>query len=113
MRVGTLWWVGALVRMADMGSERTDYIGLLSTFEYRRDIRNPYPGAANLRAFLLGWKHAVENRVYGSSVQKTLTWQNLGNRLGNLLGPVSPAEQERAFDVLLLGLKAKRTLKDP
>lgn len=46
--------------MANRGSERTDYIGLLSAFADARDVRNPYPGAANWRAARLGWKQAAE-----------------------------------------------------
>lgn len=88
--------------MSDM---TPDYIGLLAELQYERDIRNPNPDSGHLRAFRTGWNAGAEKSSYASRTLRTLTWQNLGNRLGLQLGRAAPEEQERAMHILADALR--------
>jgi len=94
-----------------MRGNGTDYVSLLNTFEYREDIRDPYPVDTHLKAFRVGWAHGADGgRNYGKAALRKLTWQNLGFRLGRRLGHVSPEEQGHALLVLSRELRAARKL---
>ena len=62
------------------------------------DVRDPDPNAtAHRRArFQVGWQNAVEGQQYGADTLSRLTWQNLGWRLGERLGP-TPVELIQAM----------------
>jgi len=94
-------------------STAPDYVALLRSFEHRRDIREPNPGPTHLRAFRIGWNGGAEKKSYSPRVLETLTWQNLGNRLGLALGYASPEEQERALHNLAKDLRATRAKAQP
>ena len=58
------------------------------------------PDKVRQARFLTGWRRATEGgRSYRPSALRKLTWMNLGNRLGNLLGDRSPETIERAFEL--------------
>lgn len=86
-----------------------DYVALLRSFSYQRDIRDPNPGPAHLQAFRTGWNRGASKKTYTPRVLETLTWQNLGNRLGLKLGNTSPEEQEHALQILARDLTQSRT----
>lgn len=52
------------------------------------DIRNTDPNATAHRKarFITGWHHATDGRTYNDDALKHTTWQNLGWRLGLVLG---------------------------
>lgn len=96
-----------------MNRTTPDYVELLRTFKYRRDIREPNPEPTHLRAFRTGWKRGANKEPYSPRVLETLTWQNLGNRLGLKLGHASPEEQERALHILAKDLRGTRAKPQP
>lgn len=54
------------------------------------DVRNPNPDATlHGSRFKIGWADATSGTVYTDRTLKSLKWQNLGWRLGALLGPTS------------------------
>lgn len=86
-----------------------DYVALLNTFEYRKDVRDPYPDDRRFVAFRTGWNQGATNsRTYKASTLQRLTWQNLGYRLGRVLGPASPEEQAHAQQALARELRASK-----
>jgi hypothetical protein len=69
----------------------------LASCTYNRDDRN-YPDDARLEAFIRGWTKATRGHTYVESTLKKLTWQNLGNRLGNHYGSASRHKMQSTFD---------------
>ena len=70
--------------------------------EYKIDGRCREPNADGYRKgrFKVGWKHAIGgDEPYNAITLETLYWQNLGYRLGKLLGKASVAIQEEMYDV--------------
>lgn len=66
--------------------------------EFESDDRSP--GDENRRSrFLGGWRDASErDRQYDTKPLQSLTWQNLGYRMGKIFGPQEEAEIHVAFD---------------
>lgn len=73
---------------------------------YEKDERKPLDSSRE-RTFHRGWRDAVEDGSYGEGTLRTLSWQNLGNRLGCLFGDVPDemrdelmfwAERQRRLD---------------
>lgn len=62
----------------------------------RVDRRNP-PDQARYRAFLTGWTHAVNGRLY-NSVRKTKTHANMGNLFGWIYGDQSEAFKRETWE---------------
>lgn len=51
-----------------MRGNGADYALLLNTFEYREDVRDPYPVVAHLNVFHVGWAHEADgSRDYGKA----------------------------------------------
>ena len=90
-----------------MSETTPDYVDLLRSFKYRRDIRDPNPESSHLQAFRTGWNRGAGKKAYTTRVLETLTWQNLGNRLGLKLGNASPEAQERALRILAKDMHAE------
>lgn len=64
------------------------------------DIRSEDPNQSplRLRNFREGWTHAVAGRVYTQDTLSNLTWQNLGWRLGSVVGAASDPLIEEIYD---------------
>ena len=64
------------------------------------DIRSDEPNESQLRLrnFRAGWGHAAEGREYTSETLAQLTWQNLGWRLGSVLGATSVELIDEMYD---------------
>lgn len=54
---------------------------------YEEDKRSPLDKSRE-RTFHDGWQDALEDGPYSEGTLKSLSWQNLGNRLGCLFGDV-------------------------
>ena len=54
---------------------------------YENDQRKPLDKSRE-RTFHQGWEDALDNGPYGEGTFNSLSWQNLGNRLGCLFGDV-------------------------
>lgn len=69
--------------------------------DYREDVRHTEPNETQEHklAFRRGWTHAVSERrdAYGHEALEELTWQNLGYRLGKILGDASVEDRERMY----------------
>jgi len=69
---------------------------------YKNDIRdrNPNRNARRKTEFKKGWQKAAKGQPMASgTLEKALTWHNLGYRLGELLGPTPPELIERMYDL--------------
>ncbi|WP_439025459.1 hypothetical protein [Haloarchaeobius sp. DT45] len=73
---------------------------------YEEDKRKPLDSSRE-RTFHRGWEDALEDGPYGEGTFESLSWQNLGNRLGCLFGDVPDemrdelmfwAERQRRLD---------------
>jgi hypothetical protein len=67
-----------------------------------KDIRYTRPNEDHYRLarFKVGWRHAAKNKyIYGRRALDKLTWQNLGNRLGAILGSMPEDLQEEMYDL--------------
>jgi len=53
-----------------------------------------------LRAFRAGWTQAVNGRRYTAETLNTVTWTNLGWRIGHALGPTKQDIREQLFNIL-------------
>lgn len=64
------------------------------------DIRDTDPNKNKHRQarFKQGWHDAVEGQEYGEGPMQSLTWQNLGYRLGKVLGETSAELTEEMYD---------------
>ncbi|WP_425155509.1 endonuclease/exonuclease/phosphatase family protein [Candidatus Palauibacter sp.] len=65
------------------------------------DERRTNPGDSGRRRarFKIGWQKAVRGVNYGERALRRLTWDNLGWRLGKLLGPASAETVERMYQL--------------
>lgn len=80
-----------------MRLDRSACDALLAGFIYHRDDRNP-PDEKRRARFKAGWRDAAERgRIYGPKSMRTLTWYNLGNRLGTHFGERDDAEMDDVF----------------
>lgn len=71
-----------------------------ASLSYQTDVRNAPEGRrrGNFRA---GWKDAAQReKQYKPSALNTLTWQNLGYRLGLIFGDIPDSEIDAAFNLL-------------
>lgn len=68
---------------------------------YNSDPRYKKPEAnAHGKAFKNGWNDAtMRDKEYGTAALEELTWQNLGYRLGKILGPTSEDTQEAMYNL--------------
>jgi hypothetical protein len=69
--------------------------------EYVEDSRSVEPNETGYRKgrFRSGWTDAVEGQSYGAGTLETLTWQNLGYRLGKVLGRTSSRLVDDFYDL--------------
>jgi len=70
--------------------------------EYAADGRstNPNVDDSRRRRFVAGWNDAaVRGKTYAPETLETLYWQNLGYRIGKLLGPTSKELQYQMYDL--------------
>lgn len=98
--------------MTDHGSES---IGTGDpVLDVDRDIRSGEPNADRLRRtrFRQGWGHAVRGRVYTRESLERLTWQNLGWRLGTLLGDASVDLVDRFYDLAVEQQSARHAMTE-
>jgi len=68
--------------------------------KYQHDGRSTEPDVDSSRKsrFKAGWNDAaIRGKEYGSESLETLYWQNLGYRLGKLLGAASDEVQEEMY----------------
>lgn len=71
---------------------------LLSAFDYLYDERNP-PDGNRRGQFKAGWRDRAERgRLYSESALESLTWHNLGYRLGEKFGARDGDEIDEAFE---------------
>jgi hypothetical protein len=63
---------------------------------YRDDDRSAEPDEGQQRAFHTGWDDAAR-KEYRAATLETLTWQNLGYRLGKLLGEAPPELRDELY----------------
>lgn len=79
--------------------------------DYREDVRHTEPNENQERklAFRRGWTHAVsETRgPYSDDALERLTWQNLGYRIGRILGDAPVEDRERMYE-LCVEIQAKQ-----
>ena len=63
------------------------------------DDRNTDPNASGHRRarFCIGWNSALRGKDYGHTALEKLTWENLGWRLGKLLGHGSEETIEQMY----------------
>lgn len=69
---------------------------------YKEDGRTTEPNVDNFRKgrFKAGWNDAaVRGKEYDPKTLETLYWQNLGYRLGRLLGETSEKLQDEMYDL--------------
>jgi hypothetical protein len=70
---------------------------LLSTFDYIADERKS-PDSNRRGQFKAGWRDAAERgRVYVESTLESLTWHNLGYRVGEKFGARDGSDIDEAF----------------
>lgn len=83
--------------MAGGSTERPTICGL--SFDF--DDRDTNPDATGHRRarFRIGWRKATTGADYGETALKELTWDNLGWRLGKLLGPASDETINDMYDL--------------
>lgn len=64
------------------------------------DVRttDPDQSARRRRAFRDGWDHAVNGRQYVEDTLSRLTWQNLGWRLGSVVGATSEVLVDEMYE---------------
>jgi hypothetical protein len=70
--------------------------------EYKEDGRSTEPNADGYRKgrFKVGWDDAAQRNVkYDADTLETLYWQNLGYRLGKLLGKATVEIQEEMYEI--------------
>lgn len=60
---------------------------------------DPNKSGRRLKVFRDGWAHAVAGREYTRETLERLTWQNLGWRLGSLLGATSEGLVDETYDL--------------
>jgi len=60
---------------------------------YEDDQRKPLDSDRE-RTFHRGWNDALDSGAYSEGVFNTLSWQNLGNRLGCIFGDVPTEMRE-------------------
>lgn len=72
----------------------------MDSLTFKRDIRSREPNENDHRnsRFKVGWNTAVRGEAYQDDTLETLTWQNLGYRLGKLLGPASETLQDELYE---------------
>ena len=65
------------------------------------DVRDPDPDASGHRRarFRIGWENAVRGKCYDRKALRKLTWDNLGWRLGKLLGRSSQETVEQMYQL--------------
>lgn len=65
------------------------------------DVRSTEPNATGYRRarFRVGWGHAVAGKNYNDAVLDDVTWQNLGWRLGRVLGETSRALIDEFYEL--------------
>ena len=69
-----------------------DCVSLLSEMGYEKDIRE-MPDNRRKGQFKAGWEDfTIRGNTHNENSLKSLTWNNLGNRLGKELSPKSPDE---------------------
>lgn len=91
----SLGWVGKTDPSLSENIER-----LFSQLHYRYDVRRP-PDERRRGRFRAGWQEAAEDeKVYTEKTLERLTWQNLGYRLGKLVGQGSPERIEQTYEIL-------------
>jgi predicted HNH restriction endonuclease len=76
---------------------------ILSEIKVTKDKRS-VPDSARKRAFKLGWlDYTQRKKVYSEEVLTSrLTWQNLGNRLGQILESKTREDIEEIFEILAI-----------
>lgn len=70
--------------------------------QYEQDERDSDPNRiGHFKAeFKKGWEKAAKGEPLASgTLDKALTWHNLGYRLGEILGPTPPELIERMYDL--------------
>ena len=73
---------------------------LLDDLDYDRDDRTA-PDDRRRGRFAAGWRDAAERgRVYDAKSMVTLTWSNLGNRLGAKFGRATTEEIDETYRCL-------------
>ena len=67
---------------------------------FERDIRSTEPNETGHRRarFREGWRKAIEGEHYSETTLRELTWDNLGYRLGALIGDTSPKLVDELYD---------------
>ena len=75
----------------------------------------PTPGRKS--EFKTGWENSQRNpsdrESYTEETLKKLTWNNLGYRLGRILGPASDEFKERMYDLCASEWEARRAAQAP
>lgn len=77
-----------------------------SILMYNEDVRKPLDRSRE-RTFHKGWNDALDEGPYSEGTFNSLSWQNLGNRLGCLFGDV-PDEMR---DELMFWAERQRRLE--
>jgi len=66
-------------------------------FEVDDRDKGPDASGHRLARFRIGWADAVRGDTYSEETLRKLTWNNLGWRLGSLLGDASDEDVERVY----------------
>ena len=83
---------------------------MIDGLTYKEDVRHKEPNRNQRRRaqFKMGWKAALVGKSIGpKKLRKELTWNNLGYRIGKLLGPASPELIELMYDLCVVQQKAQ------
>jgi 5-methylcytosine-specific restriction protein A len=79
----------------------TRVLRLFDAFQFDHDDREP-PDSRRRGKFREGWADtAVRHEVYSEGTLCRLTWQNLGYRFGDVLGPRAPEVIDSVYDHLV------------
>lgn len=83
---------------------------IISELEYRKDIRK-YPDNLRKGQFKAGWEDGViRQQVYSPTTLQSLTWRNLGYRLGQRLGERSVDEINQVFGLFVKHYESKKSI---
>jgi hypothetical protein len=65
------------------------------------DLRSDTPNVTDYRRqrFHVGFNHGAVGRSYNAQALARITWQNLGNRLGSIIGPADAVVIDRLYNL--------------
>ncbi|MFD1513802.1 hypothetical protein [Halomarina rubra] len=75
---------------------------MIDGLSYDEDVRKVDPERNYRRGrFKKGWNDAVDGKEYGEETLRTLTWENLGWRIGSIVGEANEHRQQEVYSQLV------------